>query len=478
MGIGALVAIAAGSARLSATERRRLLVHMCEHMRPTLYRLLAHPQIAVRQTAEATFLAGLRATAALQTAPAADDDPSADIEELSHSTVAARMAQLETFAELVGKLARAQPAAAVAMATPASPALMRVLPPTDRTASPIAALPPTAASALKKPQGFSALSIDTTIANEHALKQTQPQPPSPVGGSADGGGYAAEPFLSLQSTGSRETVSLSFEGGRGEGLLPAFEAEGLLGLCVALLPDLPPLFLLRNWAQYWGVLDRYLAHNASTVRQKCSLFFQQLIVAAPPPLRPALLRLVIQSLSAGWHVDVPLLTHLHPATPSPSNAHKPPPLPTADSPLADAAAAAALGLGVGVSSGAPPFPPKAWQWREGRLLALELVYEWVFAQHMAAYGLERAALEAPPACASSGPMATPLSFRAPSSTGVGDTPSRNASTPVSPTPDQDDGARLPRGARRPRRSRNRRRASNRAARRRAAMHDRRRAAAV
>ena len=55
MGIGALVAIAAGSARLSATERRRLLVHMCEHMRPTLYRLLAHPQIAVRQTAEATF---------------------------------------------------------------------------------------------------------------------------------------------------------------------------------------------------------------------------------------------------------------------------------------------------------------------------------------------------------------------------------------------------------------------------------------
>ena len=107
-------------------------------------------------------------------------------------------------------------------------------------------------------------------------------------------------------------MSLSFEGGRGEGLLPAFEAEGLLGLCVALLPDLPPLFLLRNWAQYWGVLDRYLAHNASTVRQKCSLFFQQLIVAAPPPLRPALLRLVIQSLSAGWHVDVPLLTHLHP----------------------------------------------------------------------------------------------------------------------------------------------------------------------
>ena len=44
-------------------------------------------------------------------------------------------------------------------------------------------------------------------------------------------------------------------------LLPAFEAEGLLGLAVAMLPSLPPSFLIRNWAQYWGTLDRYLAHQ-------------------------------------------------------------------------------------------------------------------------------------------------------------------------------------------------------------------------
>jgi hypothetical protein len=44
-------------------------------------------------------------------------------------------------------------------------------------------------------------------------------------------------------------------------LLPAYEAEGLLGLAVAMLPDLPPLFLLRNWAEHWKILDLYLAHQ-------------------------------------------------------------------------------------------------------------------------------------------------------------------------------------------------------------------------
>ena len=46
-------------------------------------------------------------------------------------------------------------------------------------------------------------------------------------------------------------------------LLPAYEAEGLLGLAVAMLPNLPALFLLRNWAEVWRILDVYLAHQVS-----------------------------------------------------------------------------------------------------------------------------------------------------------------------------------------------------------------------
>jgi hypothetical protein len=40
-------------------------------------------------------------------------------------------------------------------------------------------------------------------------------------------------------------------------LLPAFEAEGLLGLAVAMLPALPPLFLLRNWVRNNNLLLQY-----------------------------------------------------------------------------------------------------------------------------------------------------------------------------------------------------------------------------
>ena len=98
-------------------------------------------------------------------------------------------------------------------------------------------------------------------------------------------------------------------------LLPAAEAEGLLGLAVALIPLLPPQFVIRNWPAYWSVLDAYLAHNASTVRQTCSSFFQKLLDAAPVELRCALLRLCLQSLGAGWHIDINMLTNLNPATP-------------------------------------------------------------------------------------------------------------------------------------------------------------------
>lgn len=65
-------------------------------------------------------------------------------------------------------------------------------------------------------------------------------------------------------------------------------------------------------AQHWTILDAYLAHHASTVRQKCSLFFQTLLASTPPSLHPVLVRLALQSLCAGWTVDARSLVALHP----------------------------------------------------------------------------------------------------------------------------------------------------------------------
>lgn len=154
--------------------------------------------------------------------------------------------------------------------------------------------------------------------------------------------------------------------------------------------------------------------QASTVRQKCSLFFQTLLSSSPPHLLPILARLTLQSLHANWPVDAPSLAQLHPA-PSPSHnndaAQQPRgfPLPDAASPAGTDAPAPACIAGSGASrsgiegsgappsgiegSGAPPSciggsvggsaAPRSWQWREGRLLALELVYEIVLQRHEA-----------------------------------------------------------------------------------------------
>ena len=160
-------------------------------------------------------------------------------------------------------------------------------------------------------------------------------------------------------------------------LLPAYEAEGLLGLAGAMVPLLPPNFLLRNWGMYWR---RALLHRSSakpthdgghffigigllstvTSRTEPRLYdsaaryssgsfpcplpihsftqpvthsariysfnqtLQVVVENAPRALQPAIVRLCVQSLSAGWTVDVTHLASLQPSTPgstpSPSKA--------------------------------------------------------------------------------------------------------------------------------------------------------------
>ena len=134
-------------------------------------------------------------------------------------------------------------------------------------------------------------------------------------------------------------------------LLPDYESEGLIGLLVALIPLLPPSFLLRNWSLHWPVLDRYLAHTASTVRQRSSSFFGQLLEHTPHTLKPTLARLALQSLASGWHVEVSHLCRLNPATP-----------------IATPTAATAPATDTIEDETTLPQQPR-WEWRERRLLS-------------------------------------------------------------------------------------------------------------
>ena len=61
------------------------------------------------------------------------------------------------------------------------------------------------------------------------------------------------------------------------GLLDAYEAEGLLGVCVFIIKHLQPGFLLPNWPLYFSTFARYLAHPASTVRQATSTVFKYMV---------------------------------------------------------------------------------------------------------------------------------------------------------------------------------------------------------
>ena len=133
-------------------------------------------------------------------------------------------------------------------------------------------------------------------------------------------------------------------------LLPAFEAEGLLGLTVALLPR-PAALPAAKLGLYWPVLDRYLAHTASTVRQVSSLFFCGVLEAVPTELRPPLVLLSLQSLAHGWHVDIPLLSHQRPSTPGSPTTHPSLDLPATATSAAAAAAATMSGGGSGGDAG-------------------------------------------------------------------------------------------------------------------------------
>ncbi len=63
-------------------------------------------------------------------------------------------------------------------------------------------------------------------------------------------------------------------------LLPAFPAEGVLGLLVVVVRVLPCAVIARSWPSLMTTLKHYLAHGASTVRQITSKVVLQLVCTA------------------------------------------------------------------------------------------------------------------------------------------------------------------------------------------------------
>lgn len=54
----------------------------------------------------------------------------------------------------------------------------------------------------------------------------------------------------------------------------AYQAEGLLGVCLFIIKNIPPGFLLPEWPRYFSIFELYLTHPASTVRQATSAIFK------------------------------------------------------------------------------------------------------------------------------------------------------------------------------------------------------------
>ena len=274
-----------------------LLRRMRTEIRPTIFAMLAHPQIAVRETAQDTFLATL---------PLAQ--PRCTDEGGATADAAANAAACGAFAELIARLGTATSALGTAdsdtsyqtappstsgsyVATTPVPGevgeavqdsresqLRSSLPQQMRSslrinctlldaasASPSSSTPPHAHTAHGEQPAFLCLHpaasvsaqqfaldeghIDATACNGlHHTTALVHQPAERLASyaAARGGDAASAPP-------DRALSDNRNAGAVGGPLLPAFEAEGLLGLAVALIPRLPPVFMLRNCLQGWDV---------------------------------------------------------------------------------------------------------------------------------------------------------------------------------------------------------------------------------
>jgi hypothetical protein len=144
-------------------------------------------------------------------------------------------------------------------------------------------------------------------------------------------------------------------------LLGAFEAEGLLSLCAVLVKVLKVDWLFSHWSSYAPTLQTYLGHQASTVRQSASRIFFYVMAKDGGDL--GLARLILAALTGGWLVPIS---------------------PRADvqrrAPESHAGAGTAIGT-FEESLAAANMGAHIWEWKEGRLLAYELVLNGLLNNH-------------------------------------------------------------------------------------------------
>lgn len=419
--------------RSSLAERHALLGSACTVVRPTLYTMLAHDQVTVREYAQEAFLASLPADASFGDVVDQDGGVGGGSGG-SNGGGGGPPPACAAFAEIILRLETATSAAAAAPTESAPP---RHMPPVQTTTAASIAGPSPAASSAAAPASTGAAESQLRASLPGHLRETLHIDASLASGRPPL--LAAAPHHSVPSARAHGLASPSAMAGAvapmsaaaseaaahvagSPPLLGDAEAEGLLGLAAALLPRLPPAVLLRNWARYWYGLSRYLAHPASTVRQACSFFFARVLETSPAPLRAPLVRLCLQSLAAEWPVDVHALCDLTPATPIATPTTATPTMADAVDavgapPPATARAASSTSAATGLSSPTPPTlsplgvshvsQQPTWEWREGRMLALELIYASLLAEHLRAIGVDHDRLLA--AAATGGtPVGTPI----------------------------------------------------------------------
>ncbi|XP_074644937.1 uncharacterized protein LOC141901529 [Tubulanus polymorphus] len=148
--------------------------------------------------------------------------------------------------------------------------------------------------------------------------------------------------------------------------IDAFTAEGILGVCLFLVKHIPPSFLLQKRNEYFDTFNVYLMHPASTVRQATSTIFKYLV--AHDCNDPIHLKQLLQGLSADWIVDADRLKQ------SIS-------METGQSKHGKLRRQLTITKIHSLDDHEKRSLVDAWEWREGRLFAYELILEFLIKNH-------------------------------------------------------------------------------------------------
>lgn len=159
-------------------------------------------------------------------------------------------------------------------------------------------------------------------------------------------------------------------------ILSDYAIEGSLRLCTLLIDILPSTFLVHEWHEYWPVIEVYLEHKASIVRQVASsVCFHLVKRGSSTGTRTLMFNLICQSICSGWQINEATFENNTKISRITSNLSQ-----------------LSSDVGALVHSAAPPAIENnynykqnnteiAWEAMEGRMLAYELLLTELLANH-------------------------------------------------------------------------------------------------